>query len=124
MPSEIRLKKISDRIHQDLSEMLVMEISDPRLSGVTVTDVKVDREFAYANIYVSAIEGHERAEEILEGLERAKGFMRSRLASKIQLRVFPRLRFHWDSTPERADHIEKLFKAIHDQETNSLENNE
>ena len=124
MPSEIRLKKISDRIYQDMSEMLVMEISDPRLSGVTVTDVKVDREFAYANIYVSAVEGHERAEEILEGLERAKGFIRSRLASKIQLRVFPRLRFHWDSTPEQADHIEKLFKAIRDQEANSVEDNE
>ena len=122
MPSEIRLKKISDRIRQDFSEMLVMEISDPRLSGVSVTDVRVDREFAYANIYVSAVEGQERADEILEGLERAKGYIRSQLASKIQLRVFPKLRFHWDPTPERADHIEKLLKSIHDNE--SVEDNE
>jgi ribosome-binding factor A len=113
MPSKLRLQRIGDRIRQELSEMLVMgEIHDPRLTGANVTDVKVDRELAYAEVYVSAIEGAERAEEILAGLESARGFIRKALAERIELRVFPRLRFHWDPTPERADRIEQILATL------------
>ena len=112
MPSQVRLQRIADRIRQELSEMLIHEISDPRLHQIYVTDVRVDRELAFANIYVSAVEGVERAEEILAGLESASGFIRRTLAGRVELRVFPRLRFHWDPTPENADHIEKLLESI------------
>ena len=60
MPSKIRLKRIADQIREELAEMLVKEIGDPRLSGIIVTDVNVDRELAYAEIFVSAVEGQER----------------------------------------------------------------
>lgn len=112
MPSKLRLQRISDRIRQELSEMLIREINDPRLDGISITDVKVDRELTYADIYVSAVEGFQRSREVLEGLEHASGFLRHELAAKIELRVFPRLRFHWDPTPENADRIERLLAAI------------
>jgi len=93
--------------------MLVMgQISDPRLIGVYITDVKVDRELSFANIFVSAISGEETSETILEGLEHASGFLRSTLAKRIELRSFPRLRFFWDTTPERAERIERLIDSI------------
>ena len=116
MPSPIRLKKIADRIRDDLSELLLYEVEDPRLQGVMVTDVNVDRELYYANIYVSAIEGKERSKEVLAGLENASGFLRSQLAQGIELRTFPRLRFYWDPTPENADRIEFLLKQLHEEE--------
>jgi ribosome-binding factor A len=112
MPSGIRLQRIADRIHQELSEMLVKEISDPRLHQVFITDVKVDRELAFADIYASAVEGSGRSIHILEGLEHASGFLRHELSARIELRAFPRLRFHWDPTPENADHIERLLAEI------------
>ena len=92
--------------------MLVREISDPRLELIYVTDVKVDKELAYADIFVSAVEGHDRSKEILAGLESASGFLRRTLAGRVDLRVFPRLRFHWDPTPENADHIEKILAEL------------
>lgn len=117
MPSPTRLKRIADRIRQEIAEMLVMgEISDPRLVGVSITDVNVDREFAYANIFVSAVEGHVRAEEILQGLESARGYLRKQLSARVELRTFPQLRFHWDPTLERADRIEQLLDTIKMQE--------
>ncbi|RME86568.1 MAG: 30S ribosome-binding factor RbfA [Anaerolineae bacterium] len=116
MPSPIRLQRIADRIRRELSEMLIREIADPRLKNIYVTDVKVDRELAFADIYVSAVEGSARRQEILEGLEHARGFIRSMLAGRIELRVFPRLRFHWDPTPEHADHIERLLASIRQKE--------
>jgi ribosome-binding factor A len=112
MPSGIRLQRIADRIRQELSEMLIREISDPRLQLIYVTDVKVDRELAFADIFVSAVEGAQRSEEVLAGLESASGFIRRALASRVELRAFPRLRFHWDPTPENADHIEQVLAEL------------
>ena len=124
MPSKLRLKKIGDRIRQEMSEMLVrQEISDPRLAGVTVTDVKVDRELAYASIYVSALEGSDRSKEVLQGFESASGYIRKLLASRVELRAFPRLRFFWDPTPERADRIEEILASIRDEGNSDPTNN-
>ncbi len=116
MPSKLRMQRISERIREELSEMVIMEISDPRLSGISITDVSVDREFTYADIYVSAVEGHERSAEVLEGLAHASGYLRKALAERVELRIFPRLRFHWDPTPEKADHIERLIANLHAEE--------
>jgi ribosome-binding factor A len=113
MPSKLRLQRISDRVKREISEMLVTgQISDPRLTGVFITDVKVDRELSFANIFVSAIDGEGSSEAILEGLDHASGFLRSTLAKRIELRSFPRLRFFWDSTPEKAEKIERLIDSI------------
>ncbi len=112
MPSPLRLQRIADRIREELAEMIIREVSDPRLSGISITGAKVDRELSYADIFVSAVEGHERAPEIIEGLQHASGFLRRKLAERIDLRVFPRLRFHWDPTPERADHIEQILAQL------------
>lgn len=89
------------------------EIHDPRLEGISFTEVNVDRELSYANIFVSAVEGSSRAKDVLEGLETASGFLRKALASRIELRTFPRLRFHWDNTPENADKIERIIYKLH-----------
>jgi ribosome-binding factor A len=111
--SKNRLTRISERIREDLSEVLLMESSDPRFKGVTITDVEVDRELAFAEIYVCAIEGSQRSLEVLNALEHAQGYLRNELAHRMDLRIFPRLRFHWDPTLENADKIEQLIKSIH-----------
>ncbi len=116
MVSKLRLQRISDRLREELSEMLIQDISDPRLSGISVTEVKVDRELAFADIYISAFEGSERAKEVLEGLQHAQGFIRRELSQRVELRTFPRLRFHWDPTYERAEHIERLIASLQNEE--------
>jgi ribosome-binding factor A len=122
MPSKIRLQRISDRIRNELAEMLINEVQDPRLTGISVTDVKVDRELAYADVYVSAVEGHERSREVLEGLHSAAGFLRHALSMKVDLRTCPRLRFHWDPTPERADHIERVLASLRSENEQNMPN--
>lgn len=112
MPSGIRLQRIADRVKQELAEMLIREVSDPRLKQIFVTDVKIDKELAFADIYVSAVEGASRSADVLTGLESASGFIRRALASRVEMRAFPRLRFHWDPTPENADHIEKVLAGL------------
>lgn len=122
MVSKTRLTKISERIREELSEILLMESNDPRLKGITVSGAEVDKELAFAEIYVSAIEGTQRSQEVLSGLEHAQGYLRRELAHRMDLRVFPRLRFHWDPTLEQADKIERLFISIHETDTQQIGN--
>ena len=116
MVSTSRAIRIAERIREELSVLLVTHVQDPRLAGISITDVNVDRELAFANVYYSSLEGAERAKEILAGLQHAQGFLRSELARRIDLRVFPRLRFHYDPTYERADRIERLIASLHTEE--------
>jgi ribosome-binding factor A len=122
MVSQTRAGRIARGIQEMLSEMLLFEVTDPRLQGVFITDVRVDRELAQASIFVSALEGAERSAEILEGFQSASGFLRSQLAQRSDLRVFPRLRFVWDPTPENAERIEKLIASLHKDEPKPNEN--
>jgi ribosome-binding factor A len=112
MPSDIRLKRIQDQIKQVLTEILESKVNDPRLDHVYITDVSVDRELDYANIYVSSLAGKDQAEDILDGLGVASGFIRYTLSQEVNLRVMPKLRFFWDETPDRADRIEALLSEI------------
>lgn len=113
MVSKLRSQRIADRIRQELSELMLHDVSDPRLVGVHITDVTVDRELAYAEVYLSALEGSQRAADVIEAMRHAQGFLRSALSQRVELRVIPRLRFHWDPTMERAEHIEKLLASLH-----------
>lgn len=116
MVSKMRAERIADRIREELSEMMIQEISDPRLGGVSITDVRIDRELAYADVYFSMLEGSERTAEVLDGFKHAQGFLRRELALRVDIRTFPRLRFHYDPTFERAEHIERLIASLHQEE--------
>ena len=117
MVSKNRLLRISERIREELSEILLVRSNDPRLKGVTITEAQIDKELAYADIYVCTLEGIKNSHEVLAGLEHAQGYLRSELARRMDLRVFPRLRFHWDPTFEHADQIDKLLVTIHKTDT-------
>jgi len=92
--------------------MLQTRVEDPRLAGIYITGVEVDRELDFASIYVSAIEGKSRAQEAIAALNHARGFLKFELAQEIDLRVIPKLRFFWDETPEKADRIDTLLAQL------------
>lgn len=112
MPTPLRMKRINDRFKEVLSLILINKLEDPRLADVSVTDVKVDRELDFANIYVSSLSGSTHSKEVLEALNHARGYLKYELANEIDLRVMPKLRFFWDPTPERADRINTLLAQI------------
>lgn len=115
MPTPLRMKRINDRIKQVLSILLISKIDDPRLAGVSVTDVKVDRELDFANIYVSSLDGAKSSREVIAALNHARGYLKYEISQEVDLRVMPRLRFFWDPTPEKADRIDTLLAQLHEE---------
>jgi ribosome-binding factor A len=108
----IKQDRMMERIREILSSLLLMEVTDPALSGVTITDVVLDRELEYANVYVNALGDDTRQPEVMAGLKRANGFMRYELGKRLRLRRVPYLNFHWDITFTRAEHIEKAIDKV------------
>lgn len=108
----IRQERIQELIQTHLSMLFMMEVTDPALQGLTVTQVRVDREIEYADIYIHALGEDEREPEVMAGLERANGFLRRQLAGRLSLRKVPVLHFHWDERLAAADHMEQILDAL------------
>ena len=108
----IKQQRMNDRIHQILSQLLLREVSDPRLQGVTVTEVQLDPELMYAKVYVNALGDESREQEVMTGLKKANGFLRREVGQRIRLRNTPELHFSWDKTLERAQRINTLISSL------------
>lgn len=108
----LKQERTADRIREILSTLLLMEVTDPALHDVTITSVELDAELEYANVYVNALGDETRQKEVLRGLTRANGFLRREVGKRIQLRRTPYLRFHWDTTLQAAESIDRVFRKI------------
>ncbi len=104
--------KVADLIQRVLSTVLQRETRDPRLTGVTITDVEVSQDLRNANIYFTHLGDESETEEVLHALERAAGFLRSELAQRTRLRRVPELRFKFDDSLIRGRHIDALLEQI------------
>lgn len=109
---EIKQKRTANHLQQVLSELLRDEVDDPRLAGVTITEVRIDRELEHANVFVAALAGDEVRESVLAGLHSATGFLRREVSRRVRMRRAPVLHFHWDAGLERGERIAQLLDAI------------
>jgi ribosome-binding factor A len=110
MPKEFsRSIRLGDQIQRELAELLEREVKDPQIGMVTITAVKVTRDLAHAKIYVTVM-GDAR-EESLQALQRASGFLRSALASRLRVRIVPTIHFVYDVSLDRGIRIGALIDA-------------
>jgi len=110
--SRIKQNRMSDRIREILSELMLREVSDPRLHNVTVTEVKLDPELMFADVYVNAM-SEDRQKEVMQALKSAKGFLRREVGKRVRLRNVPDLIFHWDAMLERGEQMNQLIDGLY-----------
>jgi ribosome-binding factor A len=108
----IKQDRVSGRIRTILSELLLREVADPRLHYITITEVELDPELQYARVYVNALGDEDRQEDVMQGLERARGFLRREVGKRVRLRKTPELQFLWDHTLERSERINELIASL------------
>jgi len=109
--SRARLHKVADQIQKELSEIVRRELRDPRVGMVTFTGVEVSPDFSHARVYFTLLD-KDHLPQTLDGLRRAAGYLRSRLAHAIKLYATPELHFFYDESVERGDRLSRLIDSV------------
>lgn len=112
MPREFsRTRRVADQIQRELAELLLREVSDPRLQGVTVSGVEVSKDLAHARVFVHPSRDAD-AEDIVTALNHAASYLRRGLAGRLKLRVLPRLRFIHDPSLDTGERLDALLHEL------------
>lgn len=110
-----RVERVSDRIQEEVSDLLLKQIRDPRIEFVTVTGVKVSPDLELATIYVSALGDSEARQTALKALEGAAGYVRRELAARLGMRTTPAVRFVLDESWLRGARVDALLDRLRDE---------
>lgn len=110
--ARIRASRVGEQIRQEFSQILQQEMKDPRIGFVTVTKVEMSRDLQVAKVYLSIFGSADEKEVSLTGIEKAKGFIRTELGRRIQLRHVPELQFVIDESLEYSEQINKLLRDV------------
>jgi ribosome-binding factor A len=102
-----RNRRVAEQIRQELASILLREMKDPRVVGVSFTAVEVTSDLEHAKVWFTTFSAdHDAA---LHGLSKAAGFLRSELAHRMKMRTVPRLNFHYDESVERGARLSRLI---------------
>jgi ribosome-binding factor A len=107
-----RPERLAALVQETLAAALTTTLKDPRIGFVTITGVQVTADCQHATVRVSVLGTDEEKGRALEGLEHARGFLRTYLAERLELRVIPELRFELDRGLEHARRIETLLEQL------------
>ncbi len=108
---KFRKDRVSELLVQAISDIIRLKIKDPRVQGVTITEVKMSADLKSATVYFcSLMDG--MAAEHKKGLDTAAGFIRKSLRSELDLKYIPELSFFYDSSFDNFVKIDKILKEI------------
>ncbi|HEU4389075.1 MAG TPA: 30S ribosome-binding factor RbfA [Blastocatellia bacterium] len=109
-----RPERVAEQIREEVSQIILGDMRDPRVEVVTVTYVKVTPDLRHAKVYVTSIGTEDEMRESLAALNSAAGFIRRELGSALKLRHTPELHFVYDQTADSAARIEQILKEESD----------
>lgn len=111
-----RAERVGERIKTELMALLLRgAVRDPGAADVFVTDVVMSDDLSHARVYVRVLRedvGEAEQRRVLAALTRAAGYLRRELASRVEIKHQPDLRFYWDDGVDRAVRIERLLAEI------------
>jgi ribosome-binding factor A len=110
--SKHRPNRLAETLKEEISQMILVELKDPRIGFVTVTSVDVANDLAHAKVYVSVMGTEEEGKASLDTLNRAAGFIRSEIGKRIRLRHVPAIVFVNDPSIQHGAHIAKLLRDV------------
>ena len=110
MPKDFsRSRRIAEQIQRELAELIRLELKDPRVGMITLTDVEVTQDYEHAKVFFTSLGDAAQAAAAVKGLQHAAGFLRTQLAHRLLLRTIPQLHFVYDTSVERGAHLAHLI---------------
>ena len=112
MPRDFnRADRVASVLQRELAVLIRDELKDPRVTGVSVSEVEVSRDLSHARVYVLLAADSDR-QAVMAGLNQAAGFLRARLKPMLKMRIIPQLRFLEDDSVDRGEHIDQLLARL------------
>lgn len=108
----VKIERLAQIIQKEVSLILQTEVKDPRIAWVTITDVELTNDLSYAKLFINFLPNEHSNEEIMESLEKAKGFIRSKLSHQLTIRKVPQLIFEYDDSLDKGNRIDELLKNV------------
>jgi len=105
-----RSERVAEMVLREIAHMLLRDLRDPRLRGITVTRVRMSDDLRHGRVFFSHIEGQKHAHEAAKGFRSASGFIRRRVGQSLGLRFTPDLDFEFDPGLESAARIDALLR--------------
>ncbi|AVJ55546.1 30S ribosome-binding factor RbfA [Idiomarina sp. OT37-5b] len=120
MPQDFsRTERVRHQLQREIAMILQREVKDPRVSMVTVSDVEVSRDLAYAKVFVTFFnDDSDQVKQAVKILNEAAGFIRSLLGKRIKARVVPELKFHHDTSLNEGIRMSKLVAEARKRDRN------
>lgn len=107
-----RSSRVAEAIRNELSMLIISKVQDPRLQNLSISRVQVTDDLSLARIFFTVLGDKKAAKAAEEGLQRAKGFMRSHIARTLDLRFTPDLQFRYDDLVGKVAELEEIFQEI------------
>ncbi len=114
--NDIKLKRYNSSYKKEISNILQNEIKDDDIKFVSVTGVEITNDLSYAKVFITVFD-KEKKDSTMKALNKAKGFIRTELAKRVEIRHTPELRFVFDESNEYGERIENIIKEIHDKDS-------
>lgn len=110
--ARLRVEKVQELLKQELSQIILREMKDPRIGFVTVTQVRMSGDLSRAEIFLSLMGSEEEKSNTLSALSRSLGYLRSEIGKRIRLRYTPELVLKLDDSLEYSANIQRLLLQI------------
>lgn len=107
-----RKQRLASEIRTVLAETLIHKVNDPRLEGVVISTVRLNRDKTLAKIFFSVVGDEERERKAADGFEAASPFLRRELGRRMRMRALPVLEFFRDDSYAYGDKLERLFDQL------------
>ena len=123
MPKDYsRSARVAEQIKRELAELIRLEIKDPRIGFISLTDVEITPDYAHAKVFFTSMKGEEGLDLILAGLKRASGFLRRELGRRVRIHTTPELHFVYDRSVLEGTRLSALIdQAVAEDRKLSLE---
>lgn len=106
-----RSQRVSDLLRQEVADIIMRKVKDPRLGFITVTGVEITDDLKTAHVFISVLKEDEK-ETAFEILNSAKNFIRSEIAKRIRMKVIPSIDFRTDESISYGNRIDKLLRDL------------
>ncbi len=113
-----RSQRVSDLLREEIADIVIYRLKDPRIGFVTITGVDVTDDIKIARVYVSVLKDEDK-KNTLDILNSAKSFIRSELSKRLRMKSIPGIEFRLDTSIDYGDKIDKLLKKIEEESESS-----